>query len=191
MPRGPAHNRKNVPRYPGGQTRREHRAPIEERPEVVQSIVAAQRIKLGATSDNPSKRTHYTNERWGSWLGWCVMNDLLTEAQYQAGLRYAYTVVAWHRMHGLPPPTPKALDMGAVGGRPVTPDPDDETVGKINNRMQDLYYQINEASGRAGNVALRELIMLNTDPREWPRHTMLAARRGLQALVNTYRIDET
>jgi hypothetical protein len=187
MPR--ANRRPSVPRYPSGKIRPEAVVPRQEKPEDAMATVKAARARRGYG------QIHHLDGRPGYALGRLHLNGMIDDHQLEAGRRYAADVHRYQVLEGFAPATPKALEMGAVGGRPVRADPDPEDVHKARRRVADLSCAIRDLAGstsrgHVANIAVRNLCVNDDDATFWPDHMMTGLQAGLRALVRYYGIGE-
>lgn len=139
---------------------------------------------------------HHLDGRPGYALGRLNLNGMIDGDMLEAGKRYAGDLHRYHILEGYAPATPKALEMGAVGGRPVRADPEGEDVLKSRRRVAELHSAIRHAAGGGLSkqsfavVAVRNVCILDDDPTFWPDHMMQGLTVGLRALVRYYGIGE-
>jgi hypothetical protein len=189
MPR--ANRRPSVPRYPSGKIRPEAVVPRQEKPEDAMATVKAARARRGYVDVKSN-----LDGRPGFALGRLNLNNVIDGDMLEAGKRYALDLHRYYTLEGYATPTPKALEMGAVGGRPVRADPDEEDVAKARRKVAEISSAIRYAAGNSMSkqsfamVAVRNVCILDDDPTHWPDHMMTGLQVGLRALVRYYGIGE-
>ncbi len=102
-----------------------------ELPDAVRAVAKAQRVRAGAPPDDA------LNALRGYALGVLRVRELISADQFRAGERYRDCVVSYCRLMGIPSPSPRALDMDAIGGRSLTEEPSDEAILQIRRRFSD------------------------------------------------------
>jgi hypothetical protein len=96
------------------------------------SVVKAQRVKLGIPAE---KATDY---RHGYTLGRLHWQGDITDEQFNAGEKYLSCVVINAKLHGIPCPHPRAVDLLAVGmGLSCEREPDQEWIDAQLRRVRD------------------------------------------------------
>ena len=121
--------RKPGKRYPCGKRTRE-----ETEKEAMSTVIEARRRHLGVTARQAR------DEKLGTALGRLAFRELISEAQYQAGLAFGQLYHRHHVAMGLPSPTPRSvagllINEGIFGSPPS--EPDLEVIEKLRRRFRD------------------------------------------------------
>lgn len=156
-------------REPSGRPQRESVAEIV-------ATAAANRIRMGV--DPRDARSQLA----GSVLGRLCLQREISRGQYEAGCRFAATVVRYARIMGLASPNPRSLDLLGVGG-PDHGEPldDAERIAKARRHYEDMFTALNDApDGRRYLHALKTCILQD-------RHAELGdVRCGLNILCRLW-----
>ena len=146
-----------------------------ETTESVMAVARAQRAKIVGNA-------HALDPRAGYVLGQMNIKGVVTDAQHEAGLRYAALVEAWQRVQGLPSPFPAAMDLAGVRGLSLYSSPADAAVQRVANEYMKMQTALSDA-GRKAIGAVREVCLYD---RDW--QDIESLRNGLEVLAKFFQV---
>ena len=128
-------------------------------------------------------RTLSLQPEWGSPIGVLCRAGEITAAQFQAGLRFATERRAADAALGLPPRSPRAMDMNLTRGHP----PDDTLDGQRRRRTAIAAFEAAHDALGAGSPALCACLWICVYEQRPDCHGQLVAlKEGLSKLVRHY-----
>jgi len=184
-----AANRKpDLPRAPSGALSRsafryEREAELTKAEQTENMAVVVQaRVRTGKASIAAAA----ASVEAGSSIGRLLMAGKIGRRLYEAGTRFGEDVYRWHRLIGLPHPSPRAINYARVGGEAACASRDE--VREAETRYMAIYRAIamtgsNHAQVR---VTLWNCVVEDFDAANWNEYTVGLLRRGLVALADLY-----
>lgn len=187
--RAQAVNRKpDLPRAPSGALSRSaarYEREIElTKAEQVENMAVAMQARV-RTGKAPQASTAGRVEA-GSSIGRLLMSGKIGRRLYEAGTRFGEDVYRWHRMIGLPHPSPRAINYGRVGGE--APEASRQAVREAETKYMAIYRAIAMTGGNHAQVriTLWNCVVEDFDAANWNDYTIGLLRRGLTALADLY-----
>jgi hypothetical protein len=174
-------------RYPCGKLKRE-----ETEREAMATALAARQRHYGVTAKQAR------DERLGSSLGRLNMQELISDPQYDAGLRFADLYQAHHAILGLPVPNTSSVAglMIAAGliGASHSSELDDEAIARLRNRFRAATDALDQcdrdhrmARGRKPSLVLFQVVCADEDTTLWPECDLGNLRVALNTLARVFR----
>lgn len=165
----------NVPRYPCGKIKTGARAPRAETESQIKGTVLAYRTRLVGREDAMRNEAGYA-------LGRMYLRGQITAREHRAGCDYAMLADQYRTCMGLPSPSPAAMEIGRVGGRPIECGPSAQMIRRVTNQYMSAQTALSEA-GRAGASAVQDACVLDVEPID-----VGALKAGLQALAGLFKV---
>lgn len=177
--------RKPGSRYPCGK-----RIHAETEKETMQTAIDARQRHYGVTARQAR------DARLGTSLGRLAYQELISSAQYEAGLRFAELYQRHHLTLGMPVPHPRSLaglmiTAGIVGGSSA--EPDDDLVARLRDRfnvatdaLDDCDRAVRMERGRKPSLLLYRVVCVDEDTTLWPACDLGNLRLALNALVRAF-----
>jgi hypothetical protein len=174
-------------RYPCGKLKRE-----ETEREAMATALAARQRHYGVSAKQAR------DARLGSSLGRLNLQLLISDPQYDAGVKFAQLHQAHHAIVGLPAPNPKSVTAimiaaGLVAGVTTTEAAEDtiENLRKRFNVATDALDQCDRdhrmARGRKPSLLLYRVVCTDEDTTLWPECDLGNLRVALNALARIFR----
>jgi len=174
-------------RYPCGKLKREE----TEREAMATALGARQRHYRVTTAQA-------RDPRLGSSLGRLNLQSLISDLQYDAGVKFAQLHQAHHAIMGLPAPNPKSVTAimiaaGLVAGITTTEAPENtiENLRKRFDAATDALDQCDRehrmARGRKPSLLLYRVVCVDEDTTLWPECDLGNLRVALNAFVRIFR----
>jgi len=174
-------------RYPCGRLKRE-----ETEREAMATALAARQRHYGVTAKQAR------DERLGSSLGRLNLQALISDSQYDAGVKFARLYYAHHVVSGLPTPSPQSVSglmihIGLLESYGNV-EADEEYVRQIRRQFRqttdalDLCDRENRmASGRKPSLVLYRVVCVDEDTTLWPECDLGNLRVALNTLARVFR----
>jgi len=174
-------------RYPCGRLKKQE----TERDAMATALVARQR-HYGVTA------AQARDARFGSSLGRLNIMEMISDKQFDAGVRFARLYFAHHVISGLPTPTPQSVsglmiyvgmieDYGSI-------EADDDYVRKLRRQFEaatDMLDQCDRdnrmAAGRKPSLLVYRVVCADEDTTLWPEGDLGNLRVALNYLVRVFR----
>ncbi len=174
-------------RYPCGRLKRE-----ETEREAMATALAARQRHYGVTAKQAR------DERLGSSLGRLNMQGLISEPQYDAGVKFSRLYHAHHVLAGLPMPTPESMNSLMIASGLLlgydTIEPDEarakQLIQKFNAATEALDQCDREhrmAAGRKPSLCLFRVACADEDTTLWPACDLGNLRVALNCLARVFR----
>ena len=174
-------------RYPCGKLKRE-----ETEREAMATALSARQRHYGVTAKQAR------DGRLGSSLGRLNMQSLISEPQYEAGLKFLRLYYAHHVISGLPTPTPQSVSglmiytglLESYGSI----EPDDDYIRQLRKQFEATTDALDQcdrdhrmARGRKPSLLLYRVACADEDTTLWPECDLGNLRVALNALVRIFR----
>ena len=169
------------------------------REDAARSVVIDRRIREGRIipfrdkgGRHISAEEQATDPRRGYVLGLMWMDGTITQAQHDAGLRYAEDMSRFYGLCSVPFPSARAQNLFAVRGNDGEETQSRATAAtaarfKANKLRDALLAAGNIDEGRRVIHAITEVAVIdNLQARKWPDHMHLFVRKGLNRLNDYY-----
>lgn len=165
--------KENVERFPGGKIK-----PFETEKENMSVVIDARKRMHGANMNVESPLAGYT-------LGRIFLDGKITEEQRQAGDEYAEIIARYHRLVGIPFPSPRAQSLFSIKGHDgeVTADMASRARSATNKMMELHGVLLSCVDGPQVRSTIHSVTVMDLEHlRGMPDQQMLWLRRGLSAL---------
>jgi hypothetical protein len=183
----PGRKRKPGKRYPCGKRTRQ-----ELEKDAMRVALDARRRHFGVTAKQAK------DERLGTALGRLAFRELISEAQYQAGVAFAQLYRDHHAVVGLPSPSPRSvagllINEGIFGASPS--EPALEVLEKLKRRFNDATNVLDAcdreqrmSAGRRPTLLVYRVICSDEDALHWGEDDIGNLRVALNALARLFRL---
>ncbi|MBN9434009.1 MAG: hypothetical protein J0I45_16380 [Bosea sp.] len=178
--------RKDLPRTPSGQlSRSAERYEIEttNREKDARIVVMQARVRTGRAVESTAGLAEA-----GSSIGRLVIAGQINSRLYEAAKRFDEDVWRYHRLTGIPHPSPKAMDIGRVRGRGHDSDVVSERAAASKYMKAIGVLGQVDVSGRPVRTAVNNCVVMDYPADNWPPHMVAYLVRGLRALADYYQI---
>ncbi len=174
-------------RYPCGKLKRE-----ETEREAMATALGARQRHYGVTT------AQARDPRLGSSLGRLNLQALISDPQYDAGVKFAQLHQAHHAIIGLPAPNPRSVTAimiaaGLVAGITTTEAPED-TIENLRKRFDAATDALDQCDrdhrmvrGRNPSLLLYRVVCADEDTTLWPECDLGNLRVALNALARIFR----
>ena len=179
--------RKSGLRYPCGRLKKQ-----ETERDAMATALAARQRHYGVTA------AQARDARFGSSLGRLNMQELISDQQYDAGVRFARLYYAHHVLSGLPTPTPQSVSglmiyVGLLEGY-GTIETDDDYVRKLRRQFDAATDALDQCdrdhrmcAGRKPSLLLYRVVCTDEDTTLWPESDLGNLRIALNHLARVFR----
>lgn len=194
-----ARRKLGLPRTPSGQLSRSKlrfsieaemnsRFAIERKEQIVQTVKEARMRHFGYDEGDA------LDPLAGYALGRLRKAREISHGQHEAGIRWGDVCWRYHKLTGIPWPSPKALDYSALGCGFEGEESEDRN--RATRRATDRYMtalgviQQNDRAGRPCQTLLTRLVIQDEDASNWRPHMIEMVRKSLEALRDHFGIPE-
>lgn len=183
----PGRKRKVGKRYPCGK-----RTKQQLEMDAMSTVIDARRRHFGVTAKQAK------DERLGTALGRLAFRQMISEAQYQAGVAFAQLYQQHHSVLGLPSPSPRSvagllINEGIFGASPS--EPVLEVIERVKRRFADATNVLDAcdreqrmSAGKRPTLLIYRVICTDHDAMHWGEEDIGNLRVALNALTRLFRL---